>query len=212
MSGPPLVPMIHAIEAADKPVVASIEGLALGGGLELALGCHYRIAHSKVSLPFRSFSISLSQRFSDVTDKLHQCLTGSVILPATESPLHNPLSNSYVFKSLKIGPVHHRPKKKRKSVLYSITLFLSCFCERLFFILLFCPCNVFTGQRTHVCESHANQHCSLPFIHQTLHLCLVSGQTGASRGESGSAASCRGNPAFAKAHRGPSCLRPHYHR
>ena len=49
MLGPPLVPMIHAIEAVDKPVAAAIEGVALGGGLELALGCHYRIAHSKVS-------------------------------------------------------------------------------------------------------------------------------------------------------------------
>uniref|UniRef100_A0A3Q0QUI1 Peroxisomal bifunctional enzyme n=1 Tax=Amphilophus citrinellus TaxID=61819 RepID=A0A3Q0QUI1_AMPCI len=53
MSGPPLIPMIHAIEAASKPVVAAIEGIALGGGLELALGCHYRIAHAKarVGLP-----------------------------------------------------------------------------------------------------------------------------------------------------------------
>lgn len=49
MTGPPLIPMIHAIEAANKPMVAAIEGNALGGGLELALGCHYRIAHSKVS-------------------------------------------------------------------------------------------------------------------------------------------------------------------
>ncbi|KAL3970052.1 voltage-gated sodium channel type VIII alpha [Sarotherodon galilaeus] len=53
MSGPPLIPMIHAIEASSKPVVAAIEGIALGGALELALGCHYRIAHSKarVGLP-----------------------------------------------------------------------------------------------------------------------------------------------------------------
>nr|XP_019945842.1 PREDICTED: peroxisomal bifunctional enzyme [Paralichthys olivaceus] len=59
MSGPPLVPMIHAIEVANKPVVAAIEGSAFGGGLELALGCHYRIAHSKARLGLPEVTLGL---------------------------------------------------------------------------------------------------------------------------------------------------------
>lgn len=42
-----------AIEYASKPVVAAIHGTALGGGLETALACHYRVAvpSAKVGLP-----------------------------------------------------------------------------------------------------------------------------------------------------------------
>ncbi|MFT6751513.1 MAG: 3-hydroxyacyl-CoA dehydrogenase [Candidatus Azotimanducaceae bacterium] len=41
------------IENSPKPVIAAIHGFALGGGLETALGCHYRIAEesAKVGLP-----------------------------------------------------------------------------------------------------------------------------------------------------------------
>ncbi|KAM8933795.1 peroxisomal bifunctional enzyme-like [Pelodytes ibericus] len=41
------------IESCTKPVVAAIEGVALGGGLELALSCHYRVANIQaiVGLP-----------------------------------------------------------------------------------------------------------------------------------------------------------------
>ncbi|XP_026233011.1 peroxisomal bifunctional enzyme [Anabas testudineus] len=59
MSGPPLVPIIHAIEAANKPMVAAIEGIALGGGLELALGCHYRVAHAKARLGLPEVTLGL---------------------------------------------------------------------------------------------------------------------------------------------------------
>ncbi len=51
---PPSLPdVINAIEASTKPVVAAIHGTALGGGLEVALGCHYRVAakSAKLGLP-----------------------------------------------------------------------------------------------------------------------------------------------------------------
>ncbi|TLX61922.1 3-hydroxyacyl-CoA dehydrogenase [Stutzerimonas nosocomialis] len=50
---PSLPEVIEIIEAGSKPSVAVIHGTALGGGLEVALGCHYRIARAdaKVGLP-----------------------------------------------------------------------------------------------------------------------------------------------------------------
>ncbi len=50
---PYLPDVINRIEACAKPVVAAIHGTALGGGFEVALGCHYRIAlpSAAVGLP-----------------------------------------------------------------------------------------------------------------------------------------------------------------
>src|SRR3546814_16529519 len=35
---------LRKLETCGRPVVAALNGTALGGGLELALGCHYRVA------------------------------------------------------------------------------------------------------------------------------------------------------------------------
>ncbi|MFO6465160.1 3-hydroxyacyl-CoA dehydrogenase NAD-binding domain-containing protein [Jannaschia sp. KMU-145] len=44
VQAPSLPDVVNAIEASPKPVMAAIHGAALGGGLEVALGCHWRLA------------------------------------------------------------------------------------------------------------------------------------------------------------------------
>ncbi|MBS0613556.1 MAG: enoyl-CoA hydratase/isomerase family protein, partial [Proteobacteria bacterium] len=53
LAAPNLHNLITAVESSSKPVVAAIEGTCLGGGLEVALGCHYRVASesAKLGLP-----------------------------------------------------------------------------------------------------------------------------------------------------------------
>ena len=56
---PHLPDVIAAIEGAAKPWIAAVNGPALGGGAELALGCHYRIAApgARFGLPETSLGI-----------------------------------------------------------------------------------------------------------------------------------------------------------
>lgn len=91
---PPMLPeVIDAIEALDKPVVAAIHGTALGGGLEVALGCHYRIAVPSAKLGVPEVKLGLLPgaggtqrlpRVAGVEAAVEMCATGTPV-PATKA-------------------------------------------------------------------------------------------------------------------------------
>ena len=56
---PHLPDVIRALENAPKPVVAAIAGHALGGGLELAMGCHFRVARQDATLGLPEVKLGL---------------------------------------------------------------------------------------------------------------------------------------------------------
>ena len=53
LAEPNLLSLISLVEQCSKPIVAAIHTVCMGGGLEISLGCHYRIAQkgAKIALP-----------------------------------------------------------------------------------------------------------------------------------------------------------------
>lgn len=51
--------VLRAIEASPKPVIGCVNGFALGGGLELALACHFRYATTKAKLGLPEVGLGL---------------------------------------------------------------------------------------------------------------------------------------------------------
>jgi len=56
---PNLLSLIRMLEQCSKPVVAAVNGVCMGGGLELALGCHYRLAAPGVDVALPEVKIGL---------------------------------------------------------------------------------------------------------------------------------------------------------
>ncbi|WP_417493868.1 3-hydroxyacyl-CoA dehydrogenase NAD-binding domain-containing protein, partial [Maricaulis sp.] len=92
---PPVAPslpdVVNAIEQCPKPVVAAIHGTALGGGLEVALGCHYRIAVPSARLGLPEVKLGLLPgaggtqrlpRVAGVADALSMIVTGEPVAAA----------------------------------------------------------------------------------------------------------------------------------
>src|SRR5579884_4543243 len=89
---PPVMPwlpqVVDRIENCSKPVVAAIHGTAFGGGLEVALACHYRVADKSAKLGTPEVKLGLLPgaggtqrlpRVAGVPRALQMCATGNPI-------------------------------------------------------------------------------------------------------------------------------------
>jgi 3-hydroxyacyl-CoA dehydrogenase len=56
---PNLLQVIDRVDRSSKPVIAAINGVCMGGGTELALGCHYRVATPQATIGLPEVKIGL---------------------------------------------------------------------------------------------------------------------------------------------------------
>lgn len=95
--------LFNRIESYPKPVIAAINGFALGGGLELAMACHFRVASDNARMGLPEVSLGVipgyggTQRLPQLVGKgmaMEMILTGGMI--GTERALSYGLINHMV--------------------------------------------------------------------------------------------------------------------
>ncbi|KAL2999697.1 hypothetical protein AAZX31_09G174300 [Glycine max] len=80
--------VVNSIEDSKKPVVAAVAGLALGGGLELAMGCHARVAAPRAQLGLPELTLGIIPGFGG-TQRLPRLigLSKAVEMMLTSKPI-----------------------------------------------------------------------------------------------------------------------------
>ncbi|MGP4845267.1 3-hydroxyacyl-CoA dehydrogenase NAD-binding domain-containing protein [Marinobacter sp. 1Y8] len=89
---PNLTTVINFLETASKPVIAAISGACMGGGLELALGCHYRVAKPDAQIALPEVKLGIlpgaggTQRLPRVIGAEHalNMIVSGAIMPASQ--------------------------------------------------------------------------------------------------------------------------------
>ncbi len=93
---PSLPALVDLIEASTKPVIAAIHGTALGGGLETALSCHYRVAVPSAQLGVPEVKLGLLPgaggtqrlpRVAGIEAAVEMCATGNPVSAAKAESL-----------------------------------------------------------------------------------------------------------------------------
>lgn len=122
--------MFRAMEESEKPIVAAIEGICLGGGLELALACHWRVAsdHPQTMLALPEVSLGIIPGFGG-TQRLPKLIG---LPPALEMITSG--KNIYPYKAVKSGLVDdlvsHVPVDDRKIDTIEKEVFVSVAIQR----------------------------------------------------------------------------------
>ncbi len=110
LAEPNLHSLIRQTEACHKPVVAAVNGTCMGGGLELALGCHYRVAAQGIDIALPEVKLGLlpgaggTQRLPraiDVETALNMIVSGTPV----KSDLLAALTGQKLFDRMVTGDV-----------------------------------------------------------------------------------------------------------
>jgi 3-hydroxyacyl-CoA dehydrogenase len=111
-AAPNLLSVIHIVETATKPAIAAISGACMGGGLELALGCHFRVVAAGAQLALPEVKIGLLPgaggtqrlpRILGVEAALNMIVSGETV--AADMLKSTPLFDAFIEGDLLAGAI-----------------------------------------------------------------------------------------------------------